>query len=550
MAGASDTTSARLSTYCRQKGMPQADKGDTCANTSPNYEAKPHHQICGGCGRHLHGTPGTGSHQLKCPAWGQACSNCGRPNHLSKVCRAKKVAQVVKKDPEANEAAMDTLIAHIIFYQMTGTYTAKDTSQIMEIEAYVVPFLPKPDPRQTRDIPRNRSTKIAIFLDSGATICFRGLKHLLNMGLSTNNLIPSRKVVQAVRGITLMCQGWLPMEFNVQGKTTKQALYICKKIQRLYFSKAACIDIGILPKDFPNPVATMSPQPDMAMQYLPSASIRQELDTSSKHNKVKNQLPMHPKKLPFLPAEQNIPRLKEWLLQHFANTSFRKNREFPPMSGPAAHIHLKEGTVPKARHNPIPVAFHFKEPVRQALWEDVKRGIITPVPVGMPTDWCSTMVITAKKNGKPRRTIDYQHLNSQCKQETHHTGSPFQLALQVPPNQRKKVLDAVDRYHSVPLDMESQPLTTFIMEWGRFMYLRMPQGYLASGDAYTQRYDEVIKDVTRKVKIMDDTLLYDSNTEGAFFHTFDFLLHCAKNGIVLTREKFRFCLDTVQFRGL
>ena len=169
--------------------MLQADKGDARTNTYPNYEAKLNRQICGGCGSHLHGTPGTGSRQLKCPAWGQACINCGKPNHLSRVCWAKKVAQVVRKGPEANEAAMDT------FNQTTGTYTAKDTSQMMEIEAYIVPFSPKPDPRQARDIPKNRSTKMAIFPNSGATICLRELKHLRNMGLSTNNLIPSRKVV-------------------------------------------------------------------------------------------------------------------------------------------------------------------------------------------------------------------------------------------------------------------------------------------------------------------------------------------------------------------
>ena len=142
----------------------------------------------------------------------------------------------------------------------------------MEIEAHVIPFLPKPDPRQTRDIPRNRSTKMAIFPDNGATICLGGLKHLRNMGLSTNNLIQSRKVVRAVGGFTLMCQGWLPVEFNAQCKTTEQTLYICKKIQRLYFSKAVCINIGILPKDFPNSAAMTSLQADMAMQYLPSAS--------------------------------------------------------------------------------------------------------------------------------------------------------------------------------------------------------------------------------------------------------------------------------------
>ena len=83
--------------------------------------------------------------------------------------------------------------------------------------------------------------------------------------------------------------------------------------------------------------------------------------------------------------------------------------------------------------------------------------------------------------------------------------------------------DAVDGYHSIPLDEESQPLTTFITEWGRFMYLRMPQGYVASGDAYTRRYDEIIKDIPRKIKVVDDILLYDKTIKDAFYHTLDYL---------------------------
>ena len=45
------------------------------------------------------------------------------------------------------------------------------------------------------------------------------------------------------------------------------------------------------------------------------------------------------------------------------------------------------------------------------------------------------------------------------------------MALQVPPKQKKTVLDAVDEYHSGPLHKESYQLTTFITEWG---WLRMP----------------------------------------------------------------------------
>ena len=82
------------------------------------------------------------------------------------------------------------------------------------------------------------------------------------------------------------------------------------------------------------------------------------------------------------------------------------------------------------------------------------------------------------------------------------------------------------------------------------MYLRMPQGYLASGDAYTRRYDEIVKDVLRKVKIIDDTLLYDNTIEGAFFSAWDYLTLCAENGIVINVAKFKFCRARVDFAGL
>ena len=132
----------------------------------------------------------------------------------------------------------------------------------------------------------------------------------------------------------------------------------------------------------------------------------------------------------------------------------------------------------------------------------------------------------------------------------HHCQSLFQLVCQVPPNTKKTVLDAVDGYHAKELDEESQPLTIFITEWGRYIYLRMPQRFLAVGDAYTHRYYEVIKDLPRKVKCVDDTLLYDSSIEESFYHTWDFLTLCAEKGIVINADKFQFCRDTATFAGL
>ena len=108
----------------------------------------------------------------------------------------------------------------------------------------------------------------------------------------------------------------------------------------------------------------------------------------------------------------------------------------------------------------------------------------------------------------------------------------------------------MDGYFAIEMDKESQPLTTFITEWGRYMNLRLPPGFIAAGDAYTRRYDELIKDVPRKIKVIDDTLLYDNSIKESFYHTWDYLVLCANNGIVISKEKFQFCCDSVEFAGL
>ena len=96
-------------------------------------------------------------------------------------------------------------MAHITFDQIRGRVMTTEGDPLTEINASVIPLSPKPDPRQAINIPSSRSTTLKVFLDSGATICLEGPKHLINMGLTENNLIQSRKIVQTVGGFTLMC---------------------------------------------------------------------------------------------------------------------------------------------------------------------------------------------------------------------------------------------------------------------------------------------------------------------------------------------------------
>ena len=187
--------------------------------------------------------------------------------------------------------------------------------------------------------------------------------------------------------------------------------------------------------------------------------------------------------------------------------------------------------------------------VKRQLDEDVRKGILEPVPVGEPTEWCARMVVVAKKSGQPRRTIDYQKLNMACRREIHHTPTPFDLVSVILHCTYKTTADAHWGFHQVKLHEDSRKLTTFITPWGRYRYCRTPMGHCAAPDAYTRRFDVAIAGIPRKLKCVDDTLLFDSSVKDAFWHTYDFLETCAMKGVTLKPEKFKFCRRQVDFVG-
>ena len=113
---------------------------------------------------------------------------------------------------------------------------------------------------------------------------------------------------------------------------------------------------------------------------------------------------------------------------------------------------------------------------------DVSLGIIEPVPINTPITWCAMMVVVAKHDGSP---VDFRALNSASQRQTHHTKSPFTLTSEVPSNMKQSVLDVWNAYHAVPIKEEDRDKLTFITPWGRYRYLKAPQGYNASGDGYT-----------------------------------------------------------------
>ena len=89
------------------------------------------------------------------------------------------------------------------------------------------------------------SANMYVFPDSGASIYLAGTHHIEKLDVKRNELIPCNKRISVVGGSTLPCIGWVPAEFGVDNQTTKQPLYVCDKVDRIFFSKQACIDTNI-----------------------------------------------------------------------------------------------------------------------------------------------------------------------------------------------------------------------------------------------------------------------------------------------------------------
>ena len=104
-------------------------------------------------------------------------------------------------------------------------------------------------------------------------------------------------------------------------------------------------------------------------------------------------------------------------------------------------------------------------------------------------------------------------------------------------------------YHQCPLDDESQLLTTFIIPFGRFKYLRAPYGIASISEHYNRRMDEAFAGLTGNHRIMDDIIIYDSEIMEHADHIRQFLQRCTEKHITLNVIKWKFAQPQVDFAG-
>ena len=279
-------------------------------------------------------------------------------------------------------------------------------------------------------------TEISTVADTGCQTCTAGPELLKEIKCPTKYLIPTRHRILGITDTSLGIMGAALLKIQVNGETTRQMVFISNNITGIYLSNTALKELKLIDDDFPK-ISSVTASNSIATEKTKTRSKQCSCP-------IRAMPPSHPDKIPFEPTAENLPKLKNWLIEAFEASGFNTCTHQPlqAMTGAPVNIKFKDGITPKAVHTPITVPLYWQSKVKADLDRDVRLGIIEKVPQGVPTTWCSRMVTQAKQNGEPRRTVDLQQLNDATLRETHHTPPRLSLVSTIPANTCKTVTDA------------------------------------------------------------------------------------------------------------
>ena len=210
-------------------------------------------------------------------------------------------------------------------------------------------------------------------------------------------------------------------------------------------------------------------------------------------------------------------------------------------------IELKENAIPYAMTTARRVPFPLMNSVKEELERMVDSGTIREITE--PTDWCSPMVPVRKKNGKLRICVDLKKLNVSVKRERYMLPTLVDIAPKLNGAKYFSTLDAYTGFYQIPLDSESQKLTTFITPFGRYCFQRVPFGITSAPEIFQRKMAELLQGIEGVVVIMDDILVF-GKTESEHDENLEKVIRRLQEAqLRLNKDKCKFKCTSVDYFG-
>ena len=203
------------------------------------------------------------------------------------------------------------------------------------------------------------------------------------------------------------------------------------------------------------------------------------------------------------------------------------------------------GAVQKQRRVSLPLKDKFEQILDR--WQDL--DIIEDVG-DEPTDWCSNVVLTPKKDGESvRASLDMTDVNKYIKRTRHTIPTLRELETRLNGAKYFTHLDMNDGYMQLELAEESRKLTTFYTHRGLKRFKKLHFVVNSAAEIFNEEVRKVVALEPHAISIYDDILIYGA-TQDEHDQALKHILQLWRaHGLTLSIKKSRFNLRAVTFFG-
>ena len=199
---------------------------------------------------------------------------------------------------------------------------------------------------------------------------------------------------------------------------------------------------------------------------------------------------------------------------------------------------------------PRKIPHSMMEPLKAELDRMIKLGVIRKLHINEATDWVHNLVLVRKPNGKLSVCLDPRTINKALHFNIHNAKTFSELTSHIGKVMYVSKIDANSGFWTLPMDPDSQLLTTFNTPWGRFCFLKMPFRLNQSQYFFQFWMDAYFGDLNEGTQVIaDDVKIHGPDEATHDKHLIQVLNQRRKVGLKLNAEKCIFKADSIPFFG-
>ena len=212
-------------------------------------------------------------------------------------------------------------------------------------------------------------------------------KEFLSSGFSMQDLIPVRHAMRAANRAPIKIDGAVLIRLSgltAAGSHLEAAamVYISPDANAFFLSKDAMIQLGIISSSFPQIGSTSATE----SANIGACKLSEPEDPGDTMNSTADACgcrrrslpPGKPERLPFECTSKNTDKMKSWLIERYASSTFNQcpHQVLPSMEGPPISLHVADDSKPVKATTPSTVPLYWQEKVKQDLNRDVRLGVL------------------------------------------------------------------------------------------------------------------------------------------------------------------------------